>query len=75
MQISCIGDKILILLISESIYFSFQFCKTVRKLLLSRRVAKATAVLGACLLLYLRAVSTWAALLAVLLPFLIWMAS
>ncbi|XP_051251170.1 lecithin retinol acyltransferase b, tandem duplicate 2 [Dicentrarchus labrax] len=52
---------------------TFQFCKTVRKLLLSRRVAKVTAVLGACLLLYLRAVS--AALLAVLLPSLIWMAS
>ncbi|XP_023254992.1 lecithin retinol acyltransferase-like isoform X1 [Seriola lalandi dorsalis] len=51
------------------------FCKTVRKLLLSRRVAKVTAVLGACLLLYLRAVSTYATLLAVLLPFLIWMAS
>ncbi|XP_022622377.1 lecithin retinol acyltransferase-like [Seriola dumerili] len=54
---------------------TFQFCKTVRKLLLSRRVAKVTAVLGACLLLYLRAVSTCATLLAVLLPFLIWMAS
>ncbi|XP_040887675.1 lecithin retinol acyltransferase b, tandem duplicate 2 [Toxotes jaculatrix] len=54
---------------------TFQFCKTVRKLLLSRRVAKATWVLGACLLLYLRAVSTCSALLAVLLPFLIWMAS
>ncbi|XP_023254993.1 lecithin retinol acyltransferase-like isoform X2 [Seriola lalandi dorsalis] len=54
---------------------TFQFCKTVRKLLLSRRVAKVTAVLGACLLLYLRAVSTYATLLAVLLPFLIWMAS
>nr|XP_046236158.1 lecithin retinol acyltransferase b, tandem duplicate 2 [Scatophagus argus] len=54
---------------------TFQFCKTVRKLLLSRRVAKATAVLGACLLLYLRAVNTCSALLAVLLPFLVWMAS
>ncbi|XP_071400999.1 lecithin retinol acyltransferase-like isoform X1 [Centroberyx affinis] len=54
---------------------TFQFCKTVRKLLLSRRVAKATAVLGACLLLYLRTLSIGSALLAVLLPFLIWMAS
>ncbi|XP_069031677.1 lecithin retinol acyltransferase b, tandem duplicate 2 [Embiotoca jacksoni] len=54
---------------------TFQFCKTVRKLLLSRRVAKVTAVLGACLLLYLRAVSASSALLAVLLPFLIWMAA
>ncbi|XP_026180578.1 lecithin retinol acyltransferase-like [Mastacembelus armatus] len=54
---------------------TFQFCKTVRKLVLSRRVAKATALLGACLLLYLRAVSTCATLLAILLPFLIWMAS
>lgn len=52
-----------------------QFCKTLRKLVLSRRVAKATAVLGACLLLYLGAVSTCSILLAALLPFLIWMAS
>ncbi|XP_044040342.1 lecithin retinol acyltransferase b, tandem duplicate 2 [Siniperca chuatsi] len=54
---------------------TFQFCKTARKLLLSRRVAKATALLGACLLLYLGAVTACSALLAVLLPFLIWMAS
>ncbi|XP_071316031.1 lecithin retinol acyltransferase b, tandem duplicate 2 [Trachinotus anak] len=54
---------------------TFQFCKTVRKLLLSRRVAKVTAVLGACLLLYLRTVTTCFTLLAALLPFLIWMAS
>ncbi|XP_029382751.1 lecithin retinol acyltransferase b, tandem duplicate 2 [Echeneis naucrates] len=54
---------------------TFQFCKTVRKLFLSRRVAKATALLGACLLLYLGAVNTCSGLLAVLLPFLIWMAS
>ncbi|XP_039996801.1 lecithin retinol acyltransferase b, tandem duplicate 2 [Xiphias gladius] len=54
---------------------TFQFCKTLRKLLLSRNVAKATALLGACLLLYLRAVTTCAALLAALLPFLVWMAS
>uniref|UniRef100_A0A3Q3WIN9 LRAT domain-containing protein n=1 Tax=Mola mola TaxID=94237 RepID=A0A3Q3WIN9_MOLML len=54
---------------------TFQFCKTLRKLVLSRRVAKATAVLGACLLLYLGAVSTCSILLAALLPFLIWMAS
>ncbi|KAF3698170.1 Lecithin retinol acyltransferase [Channa argus] len=37
---------------------TFQFCKTVRKLVLSRRVAKVTALLGACLLLYLGAVSS-----------------
>ncbi|XP_042257909.1 lecithin retinol acyltransferase b, tandem duplicate 2 [Thunnus maccoyii] len=54
---------------------TFQFCKTVRKLLLSRRVAKVTALLGACLLLYLRSVTACSAMLAVLLPFLIWMAS
>ncbi|KAK2899504.1 hypothetical protein Q8A73_012633 [Channa argus] len=54
---------------------TFQFCKTVRKLVLSRRVAKVTALLGACLLLYLGAVSSCTALVAVLLPFLIWMAS
>uniref|UniRef100_A0A667Z5S3 Lecithin retinol acyltransferase b, tandem duplicate 2 n=1 Tax=Myripristis murdjan TaxID=586833 RepID=A0A667Z5S3_9TELE len=54
---------------------TFQFCKTVRKLLLSRRVAKATAVLGMCLLLYFRALSVCSTLLAVLVPFLIWMAA
>ncbi|XP_072233012.1 lecithin retinol acyltransferase b, tandem duplicate 2 [Leuresthes tenuis] len=54
---------------------TFQFCKTVRKLLLSRRVAKVTAVLGVCFLVYLRAVNTWSVLLAVLLPFLVWMAA
>ncbi|XP_042368731.1 lecithin retinol acyltransferase b, tandem duplicate 2 [Plectropomus leopardus] len=56
-------------------YQTFQFCKTVRKLLLSRRVAKATAVIGVCLLLYLEAVTACSAMLAVLLPFLIWMAA
>ncbi|KAM9335165.1 lecithin retinol acyltransferase-like [Symphorus nematophorus] len=54
---------------------TFQFCKTVRNLLLSRRVAKVTAVMLPCLLLYLGAVSACSALLAVLLPFLIWMAA
>ncbi|KAM7376897.1 hypothetical protein PAMA_013596 [Pampus argenteus] len=54
---------------------TFQFCKTVRRLLLSRRVAKVAAMLGACLLLYVRAVTPCSAMLAVLLPFLIWMAS
>ncbi|XP_054912225.1 lecithin retinol acyltransferase-like [Poeciliopsis prolifica] len=54
---------------------TFQFCKTVRKLLLSRGVAKITAVLAACLLVYLRVMNTWSVLLAVLLPFLLWMAS
>ncbi|XP_005810804.1 lecithin retinol acyltransferase-like [Xiphophorus maculatus] len=54
---------------------TFQFCKTVRKLLLSRGVAKVTAVLAACLLVYLRVMNTWSVLLAVLLPFLLWMAS
>ncbi|XP_078132717.1 lecithin retinol acyltransferase-like [Sander vitreus] len=56
-------------------YQTFQFCKTARKLLLSRRVAKATAALCACLLLYLDAVTACTATLAVLLPFLIWMAA
>ncbi|MED6286290.1 hypothetical protein CHARACLAT_004480 [Characodon lateralis] len=54
---------------------TFQFCKTVRKLLLSRGVAKVTALLAVCLLVYLRVSNTWSVLLAVLLPFLIWMAS
>ncbi|XP_038162018.1 lecithin retinol acyltransferase-like [Cyprinodon tularosa] len=54
---------------------TFQFCKTLRKMLLSRAVAKVTAVLAASLLIYLRVMDTWSILLAVLLPFLIWMAS
>ncbi|KAF7231635.1 lecithin retinol acyltransferase b, tandem duplicate 2 [Nothobranchius furzeri] len=54
---------------------TFQFCKTMRKLLLSRRVAKVTAMLSMCLLVYLRAVNTWSVLPAFLLPFLLWMAS
>ncbi|XP_070711081.1 lecithin retinol acyltransferase-like [Pempheris klunzingeri] len=54
---------------------TFQFCKTVRKLLLSRRVAKVMAALGACLLVHLGAVTPCSALLAVLLPFLMWMAA
>ncbi|XP_043954857.1 lecithin retinol acyltransferase b, tandem duplicate 2 [Gambusia affinis] len=54
---------------------TFQFCKTARKLLLSRGVAKVTAVLAACLLVYLRVMNTWSVLLTVLLPFLLWMAS
>ncbi|CAL8241357.1 unnamed protein product [Merluccius merluccius] len=54
---------------------TFQFCKTVREMLLSRSVAKGTALLGACLLLYFRTVSTCALLPAVTLPSIIWMAS
>ncbi|XP_006806672.1 lecithin retinol acyltransferase b, tandem duplicate 2 [Neolamprologus brichardi] len=54
---------------------TFQFCKTMRKLLLSQRVAKSAAVLALCLVLYLQAVSLCSVLLAVILPFLIWMAS
>ncbi|XP_056156717.1 lecithin retinol acyltransferase b, tandem duplicate 2 [Lampris incognitus] len=54
---------------------TFQFCKTVRKMVLSRRVAKVTAVLGVGLILYLNALSVCSILLVILLPFLIWMAS
>ncbi|XP_054457904.1 lecithin retinol acyltransferase b, tandem duplicate 2 [Anoplopoma fimbria] len=56
-------------------YQTFQFCKTTRKLLLNQRVAKATAVMGLCLLLHLRVVTFCSTLLVVLLPFLIWMAA
>nr|XP_020483502.1 lecithin retinol acyltransferase-like [Labrus bergylta] len=54
---------------------TFQFCKTARKLLLSRHVAKATALLEVCVLLCLGGVNFLSALLAFLLPSLIWMAS
>ncbi|XP_029958349.1 lecithin retinol acyltransferase-like [Salarias fasciatus] len=54
---------------------SFQFCKTVRKLLLSSGVAMVMVVLSPCLLLSGAAVSWSMVLLAALPPFLIWMAS
>ncbi|XP_068569868.1 lecithin retinol acyltransferase b, tandem duplicate 2 [Cebidichthys violaceus] len=56
-------------------YQTFQFCKTARKLLLSRRVAKVTVVFGLSLLLHLGAVTSCSVTIAVLLPFLIWMAA
>ncbi|XP_075941129.1 lecithin retinol acyltransferase-like [Anarhichas minor] len=56
-------------------YQTFQFCKTARKLLLSRRVAKVTVVLGLSLLLQLGALTSCSVTIAVLLPFLIWMAA
>lgn len=52
-----------------------QFCKTLRKLLLSRRVAVAMVALAPAVLVYLGSVETWSLLLALLLPFLLWMAS
>ncbi|KAG7495630.1 hypothetical protein JOB18_003139 [Solea senegalensis] len=54
-----------------------EFCKTLRKLLLSRRVAKATAMLSLCLLVQLQpaTISCSALLLLLLLPFILWMAS
>ncbi|TWW54310.1 hypothetical protein D4764_0104340 [Takifugu flavidus] len=53
---------------------TFQFCKTVRKLLLSRCVAKTTATLAACLF-YAGALTLSSAGPLVLLSFLIWMSS
>ncbi|KAK7910106.1 hypothetical protein WMY93_014790 [Mugilogobius chulae] len=55
---------------------TFQFCKTVRKLVLSRAVAKAMWILGAGLVLYMHAsLSHYTLLLLLLVPFLVWMAS
>uniref|UniRef100_A0A3B4B7R0 LRAT domain-containing protein n=1 Tax=Periophthalmus magnuspinnatus TaxID=409849 RepID=A0A3B4B7R0_9GOBI len=55
---------------------TFQFCKTVRSLVLSRAVAKVTWLLGAGLVLYLQAaLSPYTLLLLLLMPFLVWMAS
>ncbi|XP_072314966.1 lecithin retinol acyltransferase-like [Eucyclogobius newberryi] len=55
---------------------TFQFCKTVRRLVLSRAVAKAMWLLGAGLVLYVHAaLSTCTLLLSLLMPFLVWMAS
>ncbi|XP_036843033.1 lecithin retinol acyltransferase-like [Oncorhynchus mykiss] len=54
---------------------TFQFCKTVKKFILSQRSAKVTAVLGPVLVLYLGVVSLYSALVIVLVPFIIWMAS
>ncbi|KAJ3585426.1 hypothetical protein NHX12_014145 [Muraenolepis orangiensis] len=52
-----------------------QFCRTVRRMFLSRRLAKVTAVLGATLLVCFRTASACALLPAITLPFIIWMAS
>ncbi|KAM6949266.1 lecithin retinol acyltransferase-like [Aplochiton taeniatus] len=52
-----------------------QFCKVVKKLFLSRRCAKLSAVLNILLMFYLGAVSVFSVLLAVLVSGLIWMAS
>ncbi|XP_045073495.1 lecithin retinol acyltransferase-like [Coregonus clupeaformis] len=54
---------------------TFQFCKTVKKFILSRRSAKLTAVLGPVLVLYVGVVSLCSALVMILVPFIIWMAS
>ncbi|XP_055012428.1 lecithin retinol acyltransferase-like isoform X2 [Boleophthalmus pectinirostris] len=55
---------------------TFQFCKTVRKLVLSRVIAKVMWLLGAGLVLYVHAaLSPCTLLLLVLVPFLVWMAS
>uniref|UniRef100_A0A674AN18 Lecithin retinol acyltransferase-like n=1 Tax=Salmo trutta TaxID=8032 RepID=A0A674AN18_SALTR len=54
---------------------TFQFCKTVKKFILSQKSAKVTAVLGPVLVLYLEVVSLYSALVIVLVPFIIWMAS
>ncbi|XP_041635982.1 lecithin retinol acyltransferase b, tandem duplicate 2 [Cheilinus undulatus] len=54
---------------------SFQFCKSARRLLLSRRVAKAMAMLEVCIFLYLGCVNVVSALLAFTVPFLVWMAA
>ncbi|XP_010902920.2 lecithin retinol acyltransferase b, tandem duplicate 2 [Esox lucius] len=56
-------------------YQTFQFCKTVKKLILNRRNAKLTAVLGPVLMIYLGVVSPFSALVTLLVPFIIWMAS
>ncbi|XP_074517981.1 lecithin retinol acyltransferase-like [Halichoeres trimaculatus] len=53
----------------------FQFCKTTRRLLLSRRVAKVMAALQLCVFLYLGCLSSIYAQLAFMFPFLVWMAS
>lgn len=61
--------------LTETTVSLHQFCKTVRRLLLSRRVAKAAAMLGVCLIIWVGTVTVYSVFLAVLLPFLIWMAS
>ncbi|CAL9694814.1 unnamed protein product [Knipowitschia caucasica] len=55
---------------------TFQFCKTVRRLVLSRGVAKAMWLLGLGLVLYVHvALSSCMLLLSLLVPFLVWMAA
>lgn len=54
---------------------TYQFCKTVRRLMLSRVVAKVMCVLGAGLMLFMHSLGMCTLLLLLLMPFLIWMAS
>ncbi|KAJ8008511.1 hypothetical protein DPEC_G00105640 [Dallia pectoralis] len=56
-------------------YQTFQFCRTVKRLILNRRNAKLIAVLGPVLVLYLGLVSLCSILVTMLFPFIIWMAS
>ncbi|XP_063757229.1 lecithin retinol acyltransferase-like [Eleginops maclovinus] len=54
---------------------TFQFCKTVRKLVLSRRVAMVMPVVCVCVMSLLGCVTPASVLMSVLLPFIIWMAA
>ncbi|XP_048855792.1 lecithin retinol acyltransferase family protein [Brienomyrus brachyistius] len=54
---------------------TYQFCKKVRKIVCSKKTAFASALLGICVMLYLRSVSAYTTLPTVFISFTIWMAS
>ncbi|XP_048051466.1 lecithin retinol acyltransferase family protein [Megalobrama amblycephala] len=54
---------------------TFQFCKTVRTILLSRKMAFLSAIIGVFIILYLGAMTPFTTLPIVIIPFTIWMAS
>ncbi|XP_067260908.1 lecithin retinol acyltransferase family protein [Chanodichthys erythropterus] len=54
---------------------TFQFCKIVRTVLFSRKIAFLSAIIGVFIILYLGAMTPFTTLPIVILPFTIWMAS
>ncbi|XP_036373294.1 lecithin retinol acyltransferase-like [Megalops cyprinoides] len=54
---------------------TYQFCKTVRKIVCCKKSAFLTALMGVCIMLYLGCVTPLTTLPTLLIPFTIWMAS
>ncbi|KAJ8399253.1 hypothetical protein AAFF_G00412910 [Aldrovandia affinis] len=54
---------------------TYQFCKTVRKIVCCKKSAFLTTVLGVCAMIYLGAVTPLASLSTLIIPFVLWMTS